>query len=306
MARRPPLNIWEQVSGNQANSMEFTEGLTVAATEFTPFLSDPMYDNSLEPSSMMPFLSRPNRQTRYQAPGEITEGLGEESLSHFPYMPRYHPENVITDCLSDSSSDESLAFLESLNTALPDSLAVGYPISYHTPLQLYQYPFEQPIDNTINPTNAMAVGPFQRPIHVFADAESSCAGSPNSTAYNCRLLNINGTWRCAYQGCKSPKTFARMCDFRRHFQYHLKYLSCRHSGCPKAVKGSFATPKDLARHEATHERNVYCEWKGCGRLFSRKDHMLDHVKRIHLRQSHNAMGKRHGVETRGRKTPIHL
>jgi len=79
---------------------------------------------------------------------------------------------------------------------------------------------------------------------------------------NYRILNSDGTWYCAYAGCKSQKAFTRDCDFRKHFKYHIKYLACREPGCPQAVKGSFATARDRVRHESKHKPNVHCRGEG--------------------------------------------
>ena len=89
------------------------------------------------------------------------------------------------------------------------------------------------------------------------------------------------TWRCAYPGCASKALFVRPCDLRKHFNRHSKDFHCRHEGCPQATEGGFSSKKDRARHEAKHNPGVECEWEGCERIFSRKDNMLDHVKRIH-------------------------
>jgi hypothetical protein len=100
---------------------------------------------------------------------------------------------------------------------------------------------------------------------------------------NYGIPNADGSWRCAYPGCTSSATFHRGCDLRKHFNRHRKHLFCRHEGCPQAVAGGFSSKKDRARHEAKHNPGVVCEWRGCGRVFSRVDNMKDHVRRIHKR-----------------------
>ena len=89
------------------------------------------------------------------------------------------------------------------------------------------------------------------------------------------------TWRCAYPSCASKAIFSRPCDLRKHFNRHSKSFFCRHDGCPQATEGGFSSKKDRARHEASHNPGVTCEWEGCERVFSRVDNMKDHVRRIH-------------------------
>ena len=89
------------------------------------------------------------------------------------------------------------------------------------------------------------------------------------------------TWRCAYPSCASKAVFSRPCDLRKHFNRHSKSFFCRHDGCPQATEGGFSSKKDRARHEASHNPGVTCEWEGCERVFSRVDNMKDHVRRIH-------------------------
>ncbi|MCJ1283748.1 hypothetical protein MMC26_003079 [Xylographa opegraphella] len=89
------------------------------------------------------------------------------------------------------------------------------------------------------------------------------------------------SWRCAYPGCASKAVFVRPCDLRKHFNRHSKSYHCRYDGCAQATEGGFSSKKDRARHEAKHNPGVPCEWEGCERIFSRRDNMLDHVRRIH-------------------------
>lgn len=111
-------------------------------------------------------------------------------------------------------------------------------------------------------------------------------------------------WRCLYPSCTSTRPFARRCDLRKHIRRHFKHLFCRVPDCPKSepasmtvssasgkdgvVLGKFSSEKDRARHEAKHDPRIRCQWQfangqQCTRLFSRKDNMQDHVKRVHLR-----------------------
>jgi len=284
----------EQIYGNQTNRGEFAEGLGIPTMDFTPFLSDLIYESSTAPLSMQLSLSGTSQNRPHQPLGEYSDELEQESLNSFPYVQRHHREDIATGYLSYSLLDESLAFLESINT--PPNLSLA---GYDTPCEplsrgpaafpvltpsnsdgssnLYPHPVEQLIDNAMGPSDIVAAEPFSQPISGRPHAHSPCAGSPNST---------DGVWRCAYRGCKSRKVFTRMCDFRRHFQYHIKYFSCGHPDCPQAAKGNFATRKDRDRHEAMHKPNVKCIWEGCERVFSRKDNMHDHVRRIHQKGSH--------------------
>lgn len=84
----------------------------------------------------------------------------------------------------------------------------------------------------------------------------------------------NGTWTCAYPGCRSHAVFTRGCDLRKHHKRHRKSFFCQHEWCPQSVSGGFSSKKDLARHEAKHNPRVPCEWEGCDRVFSRVDNMV--------------------------------
>ena len=96
--------------------------------------------------------------------------------------------------------------------------------------------------------------------------------------------NDNGSWNCAYPGCASKSTFNRGCDLRKHYKRHTKTLFCRQEGCPQATAGGFSSKKDRARHEAKHNPDIACEWKGCDRLFSRTDNMVSFADFRHFRQ----------------------
>jgi hypothetical protein len=119
------------------------------------------------------------------------------------------------------------------------------------------------------------------------------------------LSPTTNTWRCAYPGCSSKALFARPCDLRKHFHRHSKAFFCRYDGCPQSEalatmaepqpftapssnggksigpSAGFSSQKDRARHEAKHNPGIVCEWDGCDRKFSRRDNMLDHLRRIH-------------------------
>ncbi|TQN64372.1 Trichothecene biosynthesis transcription regulator TRI6, partial [Colletotrichum shisoi] len=108
-------------------------------------------------------------------------------------------------------------------------------------------------------------------------------------------LDADGNWRCRFEGCRSPRVFARACDLRKHFRGHEKYFFCAERPCAGAGVG-FATRKDYQRHMGSHRPTVRCPHPDCGRIFSRKDNMVryfarDHFKRIHLRLRNNLFPK---------------
>jgi hypothetical protein len=159
--------------------------------------------------------------------------------------------------------------------------------------------------------------PSQLPLQSFSSPYSSpphCPASSNSPSLLSYGIPVSQgditlpTWRCAYPGCTSRALFTRGCDLRKHFNRHSKHLFCRVEGCPQSAAasalasaltyserrrsscylggGGFSSKKDRARHEAKHNPDIRCGWRGpegedCGRVFSRMDNMKDHVRRIH-------------------------
>ncbi|WQF80745.1 Putative Zinc finger C2H2-type [Colletotrichum destructivum] len=103
-------------------------------------------------------------------------------------------------------------------------------------------------------------------------------------------LDAGGNWRCRFEGCRSPRVFVRACDLRKHFRGHEKYFFCAETPCAGAGVG-FATRKDYERHMGSHRPTIECPHPDCGRIFSRKDNMRDHFKKIHLRLSNNLFPK---------------
>lgn len=97
--------------------------------------------------------------------------------------------------------------------------------------------------------------------------------------------NTDGTWSCRYDKCTSHIRFRRKCDLRKHFLRHLTRYYCCYSDCNEAEgRGSgFSSKKDCVRHEQKHDPKIVCEWETCTRVFSRRDNMRDHMKRMHLR-----------------------
>ena len=83
--------------------------------------------------------------------------------------------------------------------------------------------------------------------------------------------------QCTFKGCTSKMTFTRQCDLGKHYRQHFRRYSCRVERC--VASAGFATKKDRARHEQTHNPSILC--KHCGRKFSRQDNLRDHVRRRH-------------------------
>jgi uncharacterized Zn-finger protein len=74
---------------------------------------------------------------------------------------------------------------------------------------------------------------------------------------------------------------------RQHFRKHTKPVQCPNTNCHMG----FSTTRDLERHQHSRHageygrRKVPCDMPGCGKRFSRKDHMLRHKKKAHFGQS---------------------
>ncbi|KAK1590310.1 uncharacterized protein LY79DRAFT_554965 [Colletotrichum navitas] len=94
-------------------------------------------------------------------------------------------------------------------------------------------------------------------------------------------LDSSGSWRCRYEGCRSTRVFVRACDLRKHFRGHDKYFFCTERPCAIAGVG-FSTKKDYQRHMGSHQPTIKCPHPDCGRIFSRKDNMREHFRKIHM------------------------
>ena len=89
--------------------------------------------------------------------------------------------------------------------------------------------------------------------------------------------------------CRNPKVFRRRCDLNKHLKTHSKHLSCEYAqhGCPK----KFSTQKDMKRHaDSVHRgkkdfRCELCIQQGADGMFSGKDNLRDHQKRVHRIES---------------------
>ncbi|KAF6790698.1 C2H2 type zinc finger protein [Colletotrichum sojae] len=99
-------------------------------------------------------------------------------------------------------------------------------------------------------------------------------------------LDASGSWRCRFAGCRSTRVFIRACDLRKHYRGHDKFFFCAEKPCVKAGVG-FATRKDYQRHMGSHQPTIQCPHPDCGRVFSRKDNMREHFKKVHLRLRNN-------------------
>jgi hypothetical protein len=73
---------------------------------------------------------------------------------------------------------------------------------------------------------------------------------------------------------------------RRHMDKHDRPYTCAETTCPSHQEG-FTTKGDLKRHtQSVHEDSTfYCPQQRCIRFtnkpFARKDHLADHIKRVH-------------------------
>jgi hypothetical protein len=244
------------------------ENPSLLGMDFTPAVSNPINEYFFTPFS--PPLSLE----------ESISEIGEEYFldSILCTQRRLRQEEVTAGYLSDMPFDEpvSVAGYEIPRQA-PFQEWMALPLLPPTDQRVEQV-IEGPVDSTAAFANITTMVPSPQ-----QTSDSSPGGYTDKTdLYRFRRLNTDGTWSCAYKDCKSPKIFRRDCDFRKHFRYHIKYLSCRYPECDQSGKGSFATRRDRDRHEKKHKPEVRCMWEGCEKVFSREDNMKDHVKRKHL------------------------
>ncbi|KAH8888937.1 hypothetical protein GQ53DRAFT_825711 [Thozetella sp. PMI_491] len=137
----------------------------------------------------------------------------------------------------------------------------------------------------------------------FLEATSPSSDSLDDAGHDALLdISASDSWagrvptKCSFPGCKSTIRFTRRCDLRKHLRLHERTLFCRYDGCPKSRRakgvdttgqaGWFATAKDRNRHEGKHNPSVVCQGfksdgSRCGRVFSRKDNMITHMKKTH-------------------------
>jgi hypothetical protein len=240
--------------------------------DFAPALSDSINEYCFTPFSQPLSLE------------ELIRTIGEEHFldSILHTQQRLRQEEVTVGYLSDMPPYESAS-------------VASYEIPRQAPFQEWMalpllpptdegvaHAVEGPVDSTAAFANIVTMMPSPQ-----QTSDSSPEGYTDTTDLtNFRRLNTDGTWTCAYRDCKSSKIFRRDCDFRKHFKYHIKYLTCRYPECDQSGKGSFATRRDRDRHEKKHKPGVRCTWEGCEKVFSRTDNMKDHVKRRHLGEFH--------------------
>ena len=225
------------------------------------------------------------------------------SQSPYSHLPTAPPDTY-AHAHPTAMSNFSLGFpaTELPSQAVPFGLEPGVPSHNVEP---YLSPH---FDATLSPNLSTGnVTPASPP-------SSTRSGSPNSTTgldeYG--IPQGDGTWRCAYSGCRSPVSFARPCDLRKHFHRHARRWFCRYDGCDRSETGALATAKaererglglgrgsgtepnsavatgvgygtrkDRDRHERTHDPCIACPAPGCSRTFARADNMRDHFRRIH-------------------------
>ncbi|CAK4034505.1 c2h2 type zinc finger domain [Lecanosticta acicola] len=247
------------------------------------------YTQTYAPQDMHPQTTFPGYQTQYATSYLPPQDLFGQ-LQQYQSPPQYRPfqgqslPSVLGQPWTQPAVPATYGFFDQPNQSFPQYLDAFQVL-------------EEPVIAGPSPfsTSYLSPGQANRPrtsratswaSNASSISEISRSVSPNASEmlkWGCQ--NENGSWSCAYPGCSSKSTFNRGCDLRKHYKRHTKSLFCRHDGCPQSKEGGFSSKKDRARHEAKHNPNVVCEWKGCERLFSRQDNMKDHVRRVHKRQT---------------------
>ena len=169
--------------------------------------------------------------------------------------------------------------LQQLRYAFPEH---PFPLPSDRPLQPFiseHLQAEQPSPNSRNSRSTSVTSNASAPAEVMHVGRSHpaepIAASSEMSKYGRR--NHDTSWSCAYPNCTSNAAFYRVCDIRKHFNRHRKILFCRREGCPQSQEegcGGFSSKKDRARHEASHDPKILCEWPDCPRIFSRMDNMV--------------------------------
>ncbi|KXH40109.1 hypothetical protein CSIM01_09964 [Colletotrichum simmondsii] len=178
-----------------------------------------------------------------------------------------------------------------MNNASPLSLDTDYatintPFTASSPRSDFSPIPSEPLDFASPPsTSSGPVSPRSPPQEV--QPESWGPADLHQMGY----LDVAGNWRCRYSGCCSSRVFLRACDLRKHFRGHAKYFFCTEKRCQQAGVG-FATRKDFQRHMGSHKPAVRCMHPDCDRIFSRKDNMREHYKKIHQRLRNNLFPRR--------------
>ncbi|KUJ11719.1 uncharacterized protein LY89DRAFT_674283 [Mollisia scopiformis] len=89
--------------------------------------------------------------------------------------------------------------------------------------------------------------------------------------------------KCQHPGCKDQRLFTQPSAYKKHTDKHLRPFKCP---VPTCTVNSFATPGDLKRHEReVHAAPAYIypiiSCKRHRRGFSRKDNLVQHLRRTH-------------------------
>jgi hypothetical protein len=197
---------------------------------------------------------------------------------------------------------------------------------HHSPASLSPNLSHMSSFSNITPTRTPNPNTLRSSFSATSPPLSTRSTSPNSISgldeYG--VPQPNGTWKCAFPGCKSTVTFARPCDLRKHYHRHEKRWYCRWEGCERSEAGAanaaslassrrgsvagpftsvsppvgdfvqgvgYGTRKDRDRHERTHNPGIECPAEGCERRFARTDNMRDHYRRIHASAEEKGKGK---------------
>ncbi|KZL81719.1 c2h2 type zinc finger protein [Colletotrichum incanum] len=171
-----------------------------------------------------------------------------------------------------------------MNTSCPPRLDTDYntlntQLVAHSPPSAFSPASSEPSDFASSPSSG-TTSPRSPP----KEMESENWGPAD--LHQMGYLDVSGNWRCRYSGCCSSRVFLRACDLRKHFRSHAKYFFCTEKRCQQAGVG-FATRKDFQRHMGSHKPAVRCLHPDCDRIFSRKDNMREHYKKIHQRPKNN-------------------
>lgn len=98
-----------------------------------------------------------------------------------------------------------------------------------------------------------------------------------------RINSTSEGWQCPHPSCTSKTMFTRQRDFDKHYRLHFPRFACRAPNCQlgDGKPRMFALRKDRDRHEAAHNPSLSCNF--CGGIFSRRDNLRDHCRKVHGR-----------------------
>lgn len=105
----------------------------------------------------------------------------------------------------------------------------------------------------------------------------------DGTSLDFRINSTSEGWQCPHPSCTSKTIFTRQRDFDKHYRLHFPRFACRVPSChlDDGKPRMFALRKDRDRHEAAHNPSLYCNF--CGGIFSRRDNLRDHCRKVHER-----------------------